>query len=133
MRFVPFASLITGLLIALPVSTIFLRPLGIDDYEAAFGVQRRSLERHWDLEPKDQVELFYGEGNDDGTLALAKLTLKAPPGLPIVLLERFDSLTETVDCNDDDGLVSLTFKTQDAFKRSLTAWDFVNGGRIRSS
>lgn len=115
----------------IPTFAIILQPLGINHYEATFGIQRRSIMRHFDLEPKTQVELFYGEGNDDGTLAIANVTLDAPSGLPIVLLERFESLTEYVDCNGDDGHMSLTFKSQDAFRRALNAWSFVNNGNQR--
>lgn len=124
-------KLVSGLALltfVLPAFTVNLRPFRVSHYEAAFGIQRRSNEHHSDLEPKGQVELFWGEGNDDGTVAIANVTLTAPPGLPIVLLERFESLTKYVDCNGDDGDMSLTFKSEDAFQRSLQAWDFVNQG-----
>lgn len=111
-----------------PTFAIILQPFGINHYEAAFGIQRRSISRDFDLEPKAQVELFYGQGDDDGTLAVANITLNAPSGLPIVLLERFEPLTQYVDCNGDDGHMSLTFKSEDAFKRALNAWSFVNNG-----
>lgn len=123
------ASGLALLTIVLPALALNLRPFRISHYEAAFGIQRRSYEHQSDLEPKGQVELFWGEGNDDGTLAVANITLTAPPGLPIVLLERFESLTKYVDCNGDDGHMSLTFKSEDAFHRSLKAWDFVNQGQ----
>ena len=122
-------TLVSGLALltfVLPTFALNLRPFRTSHYEAAFGIQRRSYEHHLDLEPKGQVELFWGEGNDDGSLAVANITLTAPPGLPIVLLERFESLTKYVDCNGDDGHMSLTFKSEDAFQHSLKAWDFVN-------
>ena len=111
-----------------PTFAIILQPLGFNYYEAAFGIQRRSNSRHLDLGPKSQVELFYGQGNDDGTLSVANITLDAPSGLHIVLLERFEPLTQYVDCNGDDGHMSLTFKSEDAFRRALNAWSFVNNG-----
>lgn len=128
MRSPTLASGLILLSFSLPAFAVNLLPLRLSHYEAAFGIQRRSHEYHSDLEPKSQVELFWGEGNDDGTLAIANITLTAPPGLPIVLLERFESLTKYVDCNGDDGHMSLTFKSEDAFQRSLKAWDFVNQG-----
>lgn len=112
----------------LPTFAILLRPLDINQYEAAFGIQRRFIAQRYDFKPQSQVELFYGEGGDDGTLGVANITLNAPSGLPIVLLERFEPLTEYVDCNQDDGHMSLTFKSEDAFKRALNAWSFVNKG-----
>lgn len=131
MHFPSAKSYIATLTFLIPTFAIILQPFGISHYEAAFGIQRRSITRHFDLEPKTQVELFYGEGNDDGTLAIANITLNAPSGLPIVLLERFESLTEYVDCNGDDGHMSLTFKSEDAFRRALNAWAFVNTGNQR--
>ena len=54
------------------------------------------------------------------------MTLYAADGLLLVLMERFDSLTSSVDCNDDDGTMSLTFKSQDAFNHALQEWNYVN-------
>ena len=54
------------------------------------------------------------------------MTLYAADGLLLVLMERFDSLTSSVDCNDDDGTMSLTFKSQDAFNYALQEWNYVN-------
>lgn len=119
-------SCVAALPFLFPTFAIILQPFGINHYEAAIGVQRRSLSPHLDLEPKSQVELFYGQGNDDGTLAVANITLAAPSGLPIVLLERFEPLTQYVDCNGDNGHMSLTFKSEGAFRRALNAWSFVN-------
>ena len=111
-----------------PTFAIILQPLSINHYEAILGIQRRSISPHFDLEPQTQVELFYGQGDDDEALAVANITLNAPPGLPILLLERFEPLTQYIDCNGDDGHMSLTFKSEDAFKRALEAWSFVNNG-----
>lgn len=54
------------------------------------------------------------------------MTLYAADGLLLVLMERFDSLTSSVDCNDDDGTMSLTFKSQDAYNHALQEWNYVN-------
>ena len=54
------------------------------------------------------------------------MTLYAADGLLLVLMERFDSLTSSVDCNDNDGKMSLTFKSQDAFNQALQEWNYVN-------
>lgn len=61
-------------------------------------------------------------------MLLANMTLHAPDGLEIVLMERFESLTKKVDCNGDDGILSLTFKSKDAFDQALTKWSFINEG-----
>ncbi|KAI4098819.1 MAG: hypothetical protein L6R37_006273 [Teloschistes peruensis] len=54
------------------------------------------------------------------------MTLYAPDGLQIVMMERFEPLTSAVDCKGDDGHMSLTFKSKDAFKHALDTWNFIN-------
>ncbi|KAL9011588.1 MAG: hypothetical protein Q9173_003576 [Seirophora scorigena] len=63
---------------------------------------------------------------DDGQLLIANMTLYAPDGLPIVLMERFESLTSTVDCKGDDGAMSLTFKSKQAYDYALKTWQYIN-------
>lgn len=54
------------------------------------------------------------------------MTLYAADGLPIVLLERFEELNVSVNCHDDEGTLSLTFASKDAFDYSKTKWEYVN-------
>ena len=54
------------------------------------------------------------------------MTLFAPDGLLMVLLEHFDHLTSAIDCQGDDGQMSLTFNSQKAYDYALDAWDHVN-------
>ena len=54
------------------------------------------------------------------------MTLYAEDGLQIVLMERFEGLTESVDCKGDDGTMSLTFNSQAAFQYALQTWEFIN-------
>lgn len=102
------------------------RPISSRNYEAAFGIKRRAEEKFSGLEPSDQAELVYGRPEEDDKLLLAHMKLYASNGLNIVLMERFDHLTRSVDCNGLDGLMSLSFKTKDAFGRALGAWSFIN-------
>ena len=44
----------------------------------------------------------------------------------MVLLEHFDHLTSAIDCQGDDGEMSLTFNSQKAYDYALNAWDHVN-------
>lgn len=69
---------------------------------------------------------MYGQYGNDEQLLLADMKLHASNGLDIVLLERFDHLTSSVDCYGDDGLMSLTFRSKDVFDRARKAWGFVN-------
>lgn len=57
---------------------------------------------------------------------MADMTLYAEDGLPIVLLERFDDLTSSVDCKGDDGAMSLTFKSEKAYDYAMTVWSKIN-------
>lgn len=54
------------------------------------------------------------------------MTLYAPDGLQMVMMERFEPLTSSVDCEGDDGTMSLTFKSPDAFRHALETWSFIN-------
>lgn len=54
------------------------------------------------------------------------MTLYAEHGRQIVLMERFEGLTKSVDCKGDDGTMSLTFNSQAAFNYALKTWDFIN-------
>ncbi|MCJ1458011.1 hypothetical protein MMC28_008380 [Mycoblastus sanguinarius] len=135
-------SVLSALAIALPISASLssaveqrspstqatrLRPISIRNYEEAMGIQRRdNSEDFSDLDLQTQSELIYGTPGDNGQLLLANMTLYAPDGLLMVLMERFDGLTSAVDCNGDDGQMSLTFNSEDAFNYALQQWNFIN-------
>ena len=103
-----------------------LRPISISDYEAAIGLQRRSSEDFSNLDLQTQSELIYGSPGDDGQLLLANMTLYAPDGLLMIMMERFEGLTSSVDCNGDDGTMSLTFNSLNTFKYALQSWSYIN-------
>ncbi|KAL8897321.1 MAG: hypothetical protein Q9207_007269 [Kuettlingeria erythrocarpa] len=103
-----------------------LKPININDFEAATGVQRRAAEDFSHLDLSTQAQLIYGRPGDDGQLLLANMTLYAPDGLQMVMMERFEPLTNAVDCNGDDGSMSLTFKSPEAFQHALDTWSFIN-------
>ena len=63
---------------------------------------------------------------DNGQVLLANMTLYAPDGLQMIMMERFEGLTTAVDCKGDDGTMSLTFKSQDAFNYALKTWSHIN-------
>ena len=54
------------------------------------------------------------------------MTLYPPNGMLLVLLEQFDHLTSAIDCQGDDGNMSLTFKSPDIFQYALKAWGSIN-------
>ncbi|KAL8839222.1 MAG: hypothetical protein Q9170_001828 [Blastenia crenularia] len=129
-----FLSVAATLLLSIFPSTSFasadepsvLHPINLRDYETALGIHRRSGVEFTDLDPSTQTQLIYGRPGDDGQLLLANMTLYAPDGLPIVLMERFEGLTAGVDCKGDDGAMSLTFKSKDAYDYALKVWQYIN-------
>lgn len=106
-------------------SNEYFLPIDVREYEASFGIQRRA-EDIADMRPNPQAELIYGRAGKNQQLLLAHMKLNASDGLDIVLMERFEHLTKSVDCHGQDGILSLTFKSKVAFKRALQAWSFVN-------
>ncbi len=54
------------------------------------------------------------------------MTLYAPDGLMMVLLEEIDHLTSAIDCQGDKGTLSLTFHSQDAYQYALQTWGHIN-------
>lgn len=54
------------------------------------------------------------------------MTLYAPDGLLMIAMERFEGLTSSVDCKGDDGAMSLTFQSKNAFDYALQEWKFIN-------
>lgn len=109
--------------------TIQLSPINVRDWEELMGIQRRAAEDFSHLNPTTQEQLIYGRPGDDGQLLLANMTLHAPNGMDIVMMERFESLTKSVDCKGDDGSMSLTFKSKAAFTHALKTWSFINDAK----
>ena len=59
-------------------------------------------------------------------MLFANMTLFAPNGLRIVMMERFEGLTSAVDCKGDDGEMSLTFSSKEAFDHAVREWNWIN-------
>ncbi|KAL8851804.1 MAG: hypothetical protein Q9221_003318 [Calogaya cf. arnoldii] len=128
------ATLFTALCHAEPFSStsapvdesMNLHPINLRDYESAIGLHRRAEDDFSQLDPGSQTQLIYGRPGDDGQLLFANMTLYAPSGLPIVLMERFEGLTSAVDCKGDDGVMSLTFTSKGAYDYALKIWSYIN-------
>ncbi|KAI4278080.1 MAG: hypothetical protein L6R38_005321, partial [Xanthoria sp. 2 TBL-2021] len=103
-----------------------LKPININDFEVATGIHRRAAEDFSHLDPNTQAQLIYGRPGNDGQLLLANMTLYAPDGLQIVMMERFEPLTSAVDCKGDDGEMSLTFKSKEIYDHAIKTWSFIN-------
>lgn len=54
------------------------------------------------------------------------MTLYAPSGLPIVMMEAFEHMTTAVDCEGEDGQMSLTFKSTEVFENAVGQWKYIH-------
>ncbi|KAL9039897.1 MAG: hypothetical protein Q9180_002252 [Flavoplaca navasiana] len=106
--------------------SINLHPIHLRDYESAIGLHRRAEDDFSQLDLRSQEQLIYGRPGEDGQLLFANMTLYAPSGLPIILMERFEGLTSAVDCKGDDGTMSLTFTSKGAYDYALNIWSRIN-------
>lgn len=103
-----------------------LRPILLDDFASATGLKVRDAVDFSRLDPAEQARLIFGAKGPDGNMMLADMTLYAPDGHLIVMMELFEVFTSSVDCQGDDGQMSLTFKSQEAFDYAHSKWSFIN-------
>ncbi|RVD83754.1 uncharacterized protein DFL_005532 [Arthrobotrys flagrans] len=90
------------------------------------GLKRRSddLSR---LKPQDQVKMFYGRALSEAHLRIADMTVTKPDANhPLILLENFDDLTDSITCTDEDSKIALKFKSKDAMDTAIKSWDWIN-------
>lgn len=106
-------------------ATGFLKPINANSFKK-IGRRGDAELDFAGLEPQQQAELLYGSPGADGQMVLANMVLKAPTGLPIVMMESFEPLTSAVECNGEDNLLSVTFKSEDAMTWAGAKWDWVN-------
>jgi len=103
-----------------------LRPINLDIFDAMNGLKPRADVDFSRLDPAEQAQLIFGAPGENGNILLANMTLYAPGGQQIVMMETFEGLTSSVDCKGDDGEMALTFKSQDAFDYAHEKWAFIN-------
>ena len=63
---------------------------------------------------------------ENGNTLIADVTLYAGNEMLIVSMDEFAGLTKAVDCNDDDGKMSLTFKSSEIYDQALKTWSSIN-------
>lgn len=103
-----------------------LKPINIDTFKSAAGLHVRNAVDFSRLDLSSQAELIFGVPGDSGNILLANMTLYAPDGQQIVMMESFEGLTSAVDCEGDDGSMSLTFMSKDAFNAAVEKWSVIN-------
>lgn len=62
----------------------------------------------------------------DNEYFTGNMTLSAPDGSALVAMERFEDLTSAIDCQGEDGELSVTWKSKEAFDYALKTWKFIN-------
>lgn len=108
--------------------TTVLKPVRLDHFE---GIQRRDIEEDYSrLDLSQQAFMIYAAQEEGGEgVMMANMTLFAPNGVPVIMMERFEGLTKAVDCSiEKDGFVGLTLKDQKGFDHAREAWDWINDG-----
>lgn len=103
-----------------------LKPINSDIFKSASNLQVRNVVDLSRLDLASQAELIFGAPGDNGNILLANMTLYAPDGQQIVMMESFEGLTSAVDCEGDDGSMSLTFTSKDAFNAAVEKWGVIN-------
>ncbi|RPB29170.1 hypothetical protein L211DRAFT_817495 [Terfezia boudieri ATCC MYA-4762] len=103
-----------------------LKPVRLDHLH---GVRRRDTEKDYQrLDLAQEAFMIYAahEAENKGVM-MANMTLFAPGGVPVILMERFEGLTKAVDCSiEKDGSIGLTLLDQKGFEYAKKAWDWIN-------
>jgi hypothetical protein len=111
-------------------SNQILYPINPLTFEAALSgtlTRRSNSEQFADLAPSVQAQLAYGTPGANGQLLLANMTLTAPSGMLIVMMERLEGLTTMVDCSvESDGVLGVTWKDNETYHKALESWGWVN-------
>ncbi|KAA8908672.1 hypothetical protein FN846DRAFT_906091 [Sphaerosporella brunnea] len=105
-----------------------INPLTLEAVLSGKSVSRRSTsEQFAALAPSTQAQLAYGTPGANGQLLLANITLTAPDGMLVVMMERLEGLTTAVDCSTvGDGALGVTWKDKETYQEALNSWSWVN-------
>jgi len=103
-----------------------LRPIRLDSLH---GVHRRDIRKDYQrLDLAQEAFMVYAaQGQEDKGVMMANMTLFSPGGVPVILMERFEGLTKSVDCSiENDKSIGLTLLDQKGFEYAKEAWDWIN-------
>lgn len=117
---------IVSLSIFTSTSALSYFPIHFEHWESINGFERRDVIHPDVFHPAGQAELMYVYPKDESSMHFGNWTIIAPPDLRIILLERLESVTKSVDCHRDDGHMSLSFRSREFFQNAWDAWKFVN-------
>ncbi|ODH50984.1 hypothetical protein GX48_02945 [Paracoccidioides brasiliensis] len=102
------------------------KPINVLTSRDTGSIEVRDTTRFTNIDPADRVRMVFGKVGDKQTIRLADMTLYADPNMPIVMMEAFEGLTSAVDCDGNDGRISLTFQSTDAFNYAIKSWSYIN-------
>ncbi|KAF8424852.1 hypothetical protein EV426DRAFT_701116 [Tirmania nivea] len=103
-----------------------LKPVRLDHI---YGVRRRDTEKDYQrLDLAQEAFMVYAAQEEESKgVMMANMTLFAPGGVPVIMMERFEGLTKAVDCSiDQDGFIGLTLLDRGGFEYAKNAWDWIN-------
>ncbi|RPA91824.1 hypothetical protein L873DRAFT_1794663 [Choiromyces venosus 120613-1] len=109
---------------------VLLRPIDIDYLH--HSLNRRSdvpkLDNYSRLDPSMRELLMYGAPfAQDGGLFVANMTVNAPKGKKLLLMEKFNGFTKEVDCTTaGDGKLSVTLKERKTYDYVYRIWGWLN-------
>ncbi|KAF3931081.1 hypothetical protein ABW20_dc0106362 [Dactylellina cionopaga] len=69
--------------------------------------------------------MYFGKAISSEHIRLADLKVRNKDH-PLILLENFDDLTESIICTGKDQEITLKFKSKDGLNSAIVAWDWVN-------
>ncbi|KAK6544478.1 hypothetical protein TWF694_001172 [Orbilia ellipsospora] len=100
-----------------------MRPVRMEDI---YPHLRKRVDDMTKLEMQEKVRLVWALSDGNET-AIADMRLKKPdPNHPLLLLESFDDLTDSIECCDRAESIVLKFKHNNAMDAAVKAWDWVN-------
>lgn len=96
--------------------------LSIDAFDSARGLQPRDLTDLSRLDLENTAQMAWGRaGANDSSMVIANMTLSAPSNQPLLLTEKFSTLTTATSCTANET-ISVTLGSEHAFAYALDAW-----------
>ncbi|KAK6524208.1 hypothetical protein TWF694_005865 [Orbilia ellipsospora] len=106
------------------IETLALVPVREDHLNPHLHRRDDDLSR---LVPQHRIQMHFGKALSHEHLRIADVTANNTHH-PLVLLEKFDDLTDSIMCTEDDK-IALKFKTKQGMTAAIAAWDWVNSNQ----
>ncbi|KAK2734878.1 hypothetical protein FQN57_001441 [Myotisia sp. PD_48] len=103
-----------------------LRPIRGLTFDSVAGIHSRDTSGLDRFKPAEVAHMLFGNIAGDNEINIANMTMYAMNGLPIVMMEAFEDLTKSVDCDGNDGELSLSFESKDAYHSAISTWGYIH-------